>query len=281
LRLKELLRDVVTEAIAFLPLRLKLWLYEHATRLVLGVMFRLESGGIVVTRAGPTPYRHRMRLAWQAHMGYVLGVYEPHVVHVLVRHLKQGDCCMDVGANLGYFTSVMSHRVGTEGEVIAFEPLPQNVQVLQENIALEGLTNVRVEAKAVGDSNETSSLLIQGDKEFTGTPSLTAFYSWSGERSSIPVEVVTLDEYLAGMRKAPALLKIDVEGAELLVLRGATTLLSSVRPTLLIEVHGWGSPQSEEVIGLIKQHHYEVEILGLRNREAFCLASPALLANEG
>jgi FkbM family methyltransferase len=272
--LKTLLRDGVVEAIAGLPLKLRLWLYRHCTRLVLGILFRLESRRIVVVRAGPTPYRHRMHLSWQADTGWVLGVYEPHVVQALERFLKRGDCCMDVGANLGYFTSVMSNLVGEEGEVIAFEPLPANIKVLEENIALEGLTNVRIEAKAVGDSIGTASLLIQGDTDFTGTASLAEVYDWGGERTNVSVQVVTLDSYVAGLRKAPSLLKMDVEGAELMALQGANTLLSTRRPILLIEIHGWGSPLSDEVVGLLKKHQYDVEILGLRNRESFCLAQP-------
>jgi FkbM family methyltransferase len=215
-----------------------------------------------------------MRLAWQADTGWVLGTYEPHVLRALQQYLKPGDCCMDVGANLGYFTSVMAHLVSDKGEVIAFEPLPNNIKVLEENIALEGLTNVRIEPKAVGDSIGTVSLVIQGDTDFTGTASLTEFYDWGGQRTTVSVPVVTLDSYVAGLRKGPSLLKIDVEGAELLALRGAKTLLSIIRPIILIEIHGWGSSQSNEVVGLLTQHRYEIEILGCRNREAFCLALP-------
>ncbi len=272
--LKTLVRDGIAESIALLPLKVKLWLYRDCTRLLLGVMFRLEGRRVVVARAGPTPYRHRMRLAWQAHTGWVLGVYESDVVKALKRYLKAGDCCMDVGANLGYFTSVMANLVGKEGLVIAFEPLPANVKVLEENIALEGLTNVRIEPKAVGDSMGTARLMIQGDTDFTGTASLTEFYEWYGEKTDVSVPVVTLDGHIAGLPKNPSLLKMDVEGAELMALQGARSLLSTIRPILLIEIHGWGTPQSDEVIKLLTEHRYQIEILGLRNRESFCLALP-------
>lgn len=272
--LQTVLRDGVAESFALLPLRVKLWLYRNCTSLILGVLFRLEKRRTVVARAGPTRYRHRMHLAWQADTGWVLGTYEPHVVQALERYVKPGDCCMDIGANLGYFTSVMAHLVGDKGEVVAFEPLPDNIKVLEENIALEGLTNVRIEPKAVGDSIGTASLLIQGDTDFTGTASLTEFYDWGGKRTTVSVPVVTLDSYVAGLRKSPSVIKMDVEGAELLALRGARDLLSSLRPILLIEIHGWGSLQSNEVVGLLKGHQYEIEVLGCRNREAFCLALP-------
>jgi FkbM family methyltransferase len=272
---KTLLRDGISESIALLPLGVKLWIYRNCTRRLLGVLFRLESRRTVVVRAGPTGYRHRMHLRWQADTGWVLGVYEPHVVRALRKYLRRGDCCMDVGANLGYFTSVMANLVGKKGEVIAFEPLPANIKVLGENVLLEGLANVRIEPKAVGNAIGTASLLIQGDTDFTGTASLAEVYDWGGERTNIEVPVVTLDSYITGNRSSPSLLKMDVEGAELMALQGAHTLLSKHRPILLIEIHGWGSPLGEDVVGLLKNYRYEVEILGLRNREAFCLALPA------
>jgi len=275
LTLKTILRDGIAEAISLLPIKVKLWLYRKYDRPLLGVLFRLEKRRIVVARAGPTPYRHRMRLAWQADTGWVLGTYEPHVVEALERYLNAGDCCMDVGANLGYFTSVMANLVGQKGEVIAFEPLPNNVTVLEENIALEGLKNVRIEPIAVGDSIGSASLLIQGDTDFTGTASLAEVYDWGGERTNITVSVVTLDSYVAGLQKNPSLLKMDVEGAEFLALKGAKTLLSTVRPVLLIEIHGWGTPRGHQVVELLKEYGYTVQILGLRNRESFCLALPA------
>ncbi len=270
--LRILLRDAVVESFALLPLRLKLWLYANCKRLLLGMLFRLEKRRIVVVRAGPSRYRHPMYLSWQADTGWVLGIYEPHLLQTLKQHLKQGDCCMDIGANLGYFTSVMSHLVGDDGEVIAFEPLPNNVKVLEQNIALEGLENVKIEPKAVSDSVGTACLVIQGDIDFTGTASLTEVYDWGGERAEVPVPVITLDSYVAELSKRPSLLKIDVEGAELQALRGAKNVLSTARPILLIEIHGWGSPQSGELVDLLEERGYEIKILGRRNREAFCLA---------
>lgn len=280
--LRTFARDAVVECFAHLPLRMKLWFYRNFGRLLLGTLFRLEGRRIVVVRAGPTGHRHRMRLCWQADTGWVLGTYEPHVLQSLQKYLKKGDCCMDLGANLGYFTSVMAHLVGERGDVIAFEPLPNNVQVLEENIAREGLTNVKIEPKAVGGSHGAAALLIQGDTDFTGTASLHQVYDWGGERTTISVPVVTLDCYLQDLRKIPSLLKIDVEGAELQVLRGAKTLLSRFHPILLIEIHGWGSPEGDEIVGVLRQYHYDVEILGRRNREAFCLAIPSSSrASEG
>lgn len=274
LSLRMLARDAFVETVAHMPLRLKLWMYKNCGRYLLGILFRLETRRIVVVRAGPTRFRHRMRLCWQADTGWVLGTYEPYVLRTLQQFLKEGDCCMDVGANLGYFTSIMAHLVGNTGEVIAFEPLPNNIRVLEENVALEGLNNVKIEPKAVGDSNATAPLLVQGDTDFTGTASIAEVYNWGGERTTVPVQVVTLDRYVAGLRKSPSLLKMDVEGAELHALRGAEALLSSIRPILLIEIHGWGSARSDDVVRLLDQHRYVVQILGCRNREAFCLALP-------
>jgi hypothetical protein len=69
-------------------------------------------------------------------------------------------------------------------------------------------------------------------------------------------------------------IKIDVEGAELDVLRGATETLRKMRPKVLVEVHGWGDPTSEKVKELLANADYTISLVGRRGREAFCLALP-------
>src|SRR3970040_1182759 len=90
-----------------------------------------------------------------------VGMKEPHVAHLIGEILQPGDIFYDVGANAGYFTLVAADRVGSQGRVIAFEPEPFNVQVIQKQIALNGLEKTcRVEAVAISSLAGLASLVV-------------------------------------------------------------------------------------------------------------------------
>lgn len=95
------------------------------------------------------------------------------------------------------------------------------------------------------------------------------------DMQTVESRAVSLDDFLAGLELAPRFIKIDVEGAELLVLRGAVKTLAVAQPLLFLEIHNWPSPGSEQVLRFLSQHDYCHEIVGTRGGEAFCLAAPA------
>ncbi len=151
-------RDVIVSAICAQPLPVKQWLLRHP-RLLLAILFRIERGDMVVTPAGPSGHRFRMRLRWQDHTGYILGAYEPEFVSALCKHVSRGDTCIDVGGNLGYYCMLMATLVGTQGRVFTFEPVSENLAVLKENISLNNLTNVELVNSALGARPGTMSLI--------------------------------------------------------------------------------------------------------------------------
>jgi FkbM family methyltransferase len=133
----------------------------------------------------------------------------------------------DVGANVGFFTLLASRLVGPTGRVVAFEPEPDNVQVLRHHVLRNSLANVSVIGAAVSDEEGVATLGGGGS-----TASL-------GGTSGVRVATVTID----GIRRstavpAPTVIKVDVEGWEYPALSGMRDTLASVRPTLLIEFHG-------------------------------------------
>jgi FkbM family methyltransferase len=270
---RRLLRDLVVSAIAMQPVAIKQWLYRRCNRIVLGVLFRLEKETTVIAHAGPNGFRFKMWLDWQGHAAYVTGTYEPDVIETLKKYAGPGDLCLDVGAHLGYETIVMSKLVGPEGRVISFEPMPETYHLLRENVLLNGLTNVDVQPSAVADLCGSIELRAPADQDLSWRPSITG-YSVGCNFRSLTVPVVTLDRFLECLGRTPSVIKIDVEGGELAVLAGACRTLAVVRPVLLIEVHGWGTPASEEVIHFLSQHGYTSTIEGIRGTEAFCLALP-------
>jgi FkbM family methyltransferase len=160
------------------------------------------------------------------------GVWEPHVERCLRELLQPGDVAYDVGANLGYFSAVMAQAVGPGGRVHAFEPIPETFNRLQLCRSLNGFEQLNPLQLALGA--EDGELQLHWDPRTAGQASA---HTGSGESVSVPVR--RLDALVStGQLDPPRVLKIDVEGHELAVFRGALETLSHVRPAIVFEVNG-------------------------------------------
>lgn len=151
---------------------------------------------------------------------------------------KSGDTVVDVGAHIGLYSLIAAKRVGPSGKVIAIEPDPENCTLLQRNIELNGLTNITILQRAAFSSNSKLKLYLPG-KERGFTKLSTIMATRAVTEDFIEVDADTLDHLmlLQGITEVNWI-KIDVEGAELEVLKGATSTLSgSKNIALLIEVH--------------------------------------------
>jgi FkbM family methyltransferase len=263
------------ECLALQPSRIKLWEYRHLQRYLLACLFRLERDRVVVTGAGPTGQRYRMRLSWQGHTECVLGIYEPSVISALQKHVRVGDTCFDVGGHVGYLTVFMACLVGPTGCVVAFEPVPDTFETLRENVRLNRLENVRLECTAVGEQEGTILLFCDAIQELSWTPSVSGYSVPAGGLKKISARVQSLDSYFEKAALRPNVVKIDVEGAEMAVLRGARRMLLDVRPVVLVEIHDLGARHRAEVMQFLDTCGYSVEEMEIRGRERFCLAVPA------
>jgi FkbM family methyltransferase len=151
---------------------------------------------------------------------------------------KTGDTVVDVGAHIGLYTIIAAKRVGPTGKVIAIEPDPENCNLLKRNVELNNLTNVIISECAAFSSNTKLKLYSPG-KERGFTKLSTVMSARALTETFLDVDANTLDHLMVmqGIMQANWI-KIDVEGAELEVLKGATTTLSvSDDIRLLIEVH--------------------------------------------
>ena len=149
--------------------------------------------------------------------------------------LKPGDVFFDIGANLGLFTLTAARRVGPVGHVYAFEPSEREVLHLRRNLELNQLSNVTVITQAVSDECGTARFAIAADG---GNNSLRKnVHPQQQIQAWQDVEVITLDAFVAAHTVPRVdMMKIDVEGAEVNVLRGAAHLLNgSHPPTILCE----------------------------------------------
>ena len=185
--------------------------------------------------------------------GCWLGSYESVTQAALVDLLKPGDVFYDVGANVGFFTLLGSRLVGATGHVCAFEPIEENRAVLRRHLELNRISNVTVVPCAVWDSERTL--------RFQGTQA-TARVSSAGERT---VNAVTLDDlHRRREMPLPAVIKLDVEGAELPALRGMTEVLRLAHPHMLIELHKAnidGADQDSLSLALLRDLGYTITSL--------------------
>jgi len=171
----------------------------------------------------------------------------------LVRDLaRPGYTVVDVGANIGYYTLLFESVVGVTGRIVAFEPEPDNLAELRVNVEKNSLRNVTIEPCAVGARSGTVAFArgINGGVRDDAVSS-------TGDEVRVPL--VTLDEALSG---AVDLIKIDVEGYEEEVLRGATRTLRTQRPALFVEIHPGlmtGGRSAERVVDLLAGYNPEVE----------------------
>jgi len=159
------------------------------------------------------------------------GTYESEQTRLFRSECRPGDTVIDVGANIGWYTVIASKLVGNAGRVIAFEPDPENFAILERNVLANGCGNVSIEQKAL--SNVAGTLTLYLDQENKGTHS-TVFRRKGGR--SVQVEALRLDDYLKNRCKKVDLVKVDVEGAEPMVLEGMTrTIESSPGIRLVVE----------------------------------------------
>ena len=154
-------------------------------------------------------------------------------IKALLAAIKPGDVVVDIGANKGSYLYWMSRAVGA-GRVVAFEPQPALVEYLRQAVVACGLKNVVVEGKAVSDKSGTMTLYVPGNATSPGA-TLEGTMQSHGKCREVPVEVVKLDDYFAGTTGRIAALKIDVEGHELAVFRGAERIIREHRPVLIFE----------------------------------------------
>lgn len=155
------------------------------------------------------------------------GTYEPEQTRLFQQQITAGATVFDIGAHVGYYTLLASVLVGPKGRVCAFEPNPENCGFLRRHVQLNDAANVTVENAAVSNSNGTASFAF-------GTGSGTGRLA---EHGVLDVRTVRLDEFCRERKVEPGFLKIDVEGAELEVLRGADEIIGSHHPVIFLSTH--------------------------------------------
>ena len=153
---------------------------------------------------------------------YFTGEYEQAITEIFSQLVKPGDVCLDIGANMGWYTTLFQRLVGSNGVVHAFEPVPPTFKHLGENVRLNEPQNVRLNNLALGDEEKEIELHIFDDLP-DGHASIATF--GHSDFQSYTSRMITLDSYLEETGTDNVrLVKMDIEGAELMMLKGASKL---------------------------------------------------------
>lgn len=216
--------------------------------------------------------------------------YEPKIAGICRTIGGGAGDFVDVGANVGFF-SVLLGRANPDRRVLAVEPSAAALARLRSNVLRNGLADrVIVEESALGSQSGQSSLSIVPGKEEYSTLGSLVHPAISGSSSSLQeVAIRTLDSLVESLGLEPSFVKIDVEGAELDVLRGAAGTLEIYRPIILCELNDrlleTRDASSESLLGFLSDHRYsslDVETLGEPSGRSFgeILAIPTERADE-
>lgn len=184
---------------------------------------------------------------------YLTGVWDDGVGAAMRRNLKPGDLFVDVGANVGYF-SLLAARRGAR--VIAFEPNPVCLTAFAHNLALNDFEGVDLRPVGIADRRGQDVLYVESEENLgAGTLKTVA-------GQPVAIDLDTLDAQLAGM--SPALIKFDIEGAELMAIRGAADVLARTR-AVICEVSEYSLRElggsKEELFAAMARHGFRCEII--------------------
>jgi FkbM family methyltransferase len=151
--------------------------------------------------------------------------------------VRKGDVVLDIGANVGYFTKLFADLVGRRGEVHAFEPVPASFELLCKNIhSFPRNENVHMNCLALGETDQNVVLYLPNDDYGQAALIRHREGSWSTSQiRELNVKMMRLDKYAERLTKID-FIKCDVEGAELLVLRGGRSTLRRCRPKIFLEI---------------------------------------------
>jgi FkbM family methyltransferase len=257
-------------------------LYRFAKKTALSILYRLPA---MPTRLHGTRFwihpRARFSITTQTFFQR-----ERHVRTWLEERLKPGQVFFDVGAHHGWDSMWALPLVGRQGHIVSFEPSPANLSILEWHRMRNDSSQWTIVPKAVSDANaEKAFFLVDGGDSpmnslTTGAPGTPLMDGRDIRKTSI--QTITLDTFCSESALSPEFVKIDVEGAELSVLRGAAGLLSASCPTLILAVHPYWLPSGQspqQIFDLLTKHGYRIydskgsPALYLQDGEYLCLST--------
>jgi FkbM family methyltransferase len=236
-----LLLDLAARTARWMPDPLKKALYHLGplTRALRTSLNRVAPSGLTQVEVSGGDLRGlRLELDLQAEKDYWLGTYELELQAAIRDWVQPGATAYDLGANIGYVSLLLERAVGESGRVLALEALPDNLKRLAVNIELNHLeSQVQIVPGAVADQGGTLRFLVGpsgGMGKAAGSAGRDLVYP-----HEIEVQGIVLDELIFKHGSPPPqVIKMDIEGGEVLALAGMPRTLAEIRPVLLVELHG-------------------------------------------
>jgi len=206
----------------------------------------------------------------------MLGVWGKCQTELFKKMVKKGDVVVDLGASIGYFTLLAARLVGKEGKVYAFEPEPRNFLLLCKNIALNGYDNIVAIRKAVSDREGFAKLFLSDDY---GSHSL---YKFDNAKTPIITETVTLDNFFRKEGYHVDIIKIDVEGAEMVAFLGMEKLIrENKKLKIFVEFSPYRIREAgyspEEFLSKITEYGFKIYLIDELSGHVRCVSTRALL----
>ncbi|HZD57317.1 MAG TPA: FkbM family methyltransferase [Anaerolineales bacterium] len=223
-----------------MPLKRAIYAWDLLARIVRQGLNRAAPPGLTQVRIASGSLRGmRMLLDLRIEKDYWLGTYEPELQLAVKQLVEPGMVAYDIGANVGYITLLFAQAVGTKGRVFAIEALPENVERLEGNVALNAFSErVTVVYAAVVDRAGPVKFLI-GPSGGMGKAQGSAGRQRFEYRQSLTVTGISLDAFAYQQgNPAPQIIKMDIEGGEVLAFPGMCEVLKKERPLLFLELHG-------------------------------------------
>lgn len=220
---------------------------------VLGRIARLPLGWLPPDLVVPVlygPLRGSKWIVGSAHHASWLGSFEYEKQRRIASELKPESVFYDVGANAGLY-SLLAARIANSGKAYAFEPVPRNIWYLRRHLELNRIHNVEMLELAISDQAGTA-FFEEGENRFMGH---------LAPEGKLRVRTATLDSLVFEKRLCPPnIIKMDIEGAELLALRGSSQTFQRYRPALFLATHG--CEVHRECCRLLESWRYECRLLG-------------------
>lgn len=255
---------IISRVAEYIPLRIKVALRgdraapSRLANTIHSFLNRLVTERYPILPCGGVLKGFRMRVDWQLHRSFAYGSWEPEVVRSIQDHVHPGTRVLDIGAQSGFYSLLLSRLVGPEGMVFAFEPLPANFRILEENLSLNSIQNVMIRREAVSDLS--GNIIFEFPREEVSL--IAGPLLESDNLATFQVPAISLDDFVRDTGRPIQFIKMDVEGAETAVLRGAVQTLKAFHPSMVIELHH-DLPQDglHPAITLLTELGYQIEWL--------------------
>ena len=283
--MRSLILFLAAAAAKILPNSLKQAIYKNKplSALIRGGLNRAAPTGLTQVKiAAGDLAGYTILLDMQLDKDYWLGTYEPELQAALRELIQPGAVIYDVGANIGYVSLLLAKAAGQTGKVYAFEALPENAERWRKNIGLNGMEErLDLFEGAVTQATGPVRFLVHasgGMGKAAGS---------AGRQDQYPSEVsvpgISLDDFVFGQgNPPPQVVKMDIEGGEVLALPGMRRVLAEARPLMLMELHG---PESSRLawdrlteagyhICWMRQGYPEIPSLEAMGWKAYIVAKP-------